>query len=76
MEGEIPEEEYTIPLGKGEIRREGSDITVVGYSNIMHKCQEACDGLQAQGISPELIDLRSIVPLDIDLILESIEKTG
>jgi pyruvate/2-oxoglutarate/acetoin dehydrogenase E1 component len=76
MEGEIPEEEYTVPLGKGEIKIEGSDLTIISYSNIMHKCFEACDALHAEGIHPELIDLKSLVPLDIDLILESVEKTG
>jgi len=74
--GEVPEEEYTIPLGKGEIKREGSDVTVVAYSKMVLLALEAAGELEKEGISLEVIDLRSLKPLDIDMILSSVEKTG
>ncbi len=72
---EIPTEEYLVPIGKGKIVREGTDVTLVSHSYMMKHCKAAAEALSAQGISVELIDLRTIKPLDISLILESVKKT-
>lgn len=72
---EIPEEEYLIPIGKAKIVREGKDITLISHSRMIHLCQEASDLLEKQGVSCEVLDLRTIKPLDIDLIVQSIQKT-
>lgn len=74
-EGEVPEEDYTIELGKGEIRRPGSDVTIVAWSNAVPKALAAADELCAAGIDAEVIDPRTLVPLDKELILESVAKT-
>jgi pyruvate/2-oxoglutarate/acetoin dehydrogenase E1 component len=73
--GEVPEEPYTIPLGKAEIKREGDDITVVAVSKSVADSLAAADELYNEGISVEVIDPRTIRPLDSATILESIEKT-
>ncbi|MCX7704743.1 MAG: alpha-ketoacid dehydrogenase subunit beta [bacterium] len=73
---EIPEEEYTIPIGKGIIRREGTDVTVIATLLMMHKACEAAEILAREGISIEVIDPRSLVPFDWELVRKSIEKTG
>ena len=75
-EGEVPEEEYIVPLGKADITRGGDDITVVVYSNMVHEALTAADVLSRQGIDAEVIDLQTLVPLDIDTILDSVKKTG
>ena len=73
----VPEEEYTIPLGKGTIRREGRDITLVSYSHQLKGCIEAADVLEKEdGISVEIVDPRTLVPLDEDLLVESVTRTG
>lgn len=73
----VPEQEYTIPFGKGVIRREGKDITLVSYSFQLKACIEAAQILQKEdGISVEIIDPRTLVPLDVDLIVGSVKKTG
>lgn len=72
---EVPEEEYTIPIGKGKIVEEGSDLTVVTWGAPVYQCLSAMDDLP-EDLSVELIDLRSIYPYDEDIILESVEKTG
>ena len=74
--GEVPEEEYTIPLGKGDIKREGGDVTVVAYSSLVARALGAADKLAEEGIDVEVVDPRSLVPLDIDLIVSSVRKTG
>jgi 2-oxoisovalerate dehydrogenase E1 component len=74
--GEVPEEEYTIPLGVGAIRREGTDITVVAYSAMMLVAEKAAELAAEEGISVELIDPRTLIPLDEKLIVESVKKTG
>ena len=74
--GEVPEEEYLIPLGKAAVRREGDDVTLVGYSRMALRAEEAGNTLAEQGISAEVIDLRCLKPLDIDCVLESVRKTG
>ncbi len=75
MKGPVPEEEYTIPFGQAAIRREGSDVTIVAYSMMAIKAQAAAEELASEGISCEVIDLRSIMPLDYDTVLKSLEKT-
>lgn len=73
---EVPEGEYTIPLGKADIKREGNDITLIAYGAMVQESLKAADELAKEGISAEVIDLRTIVPLDIDTIIASIEKTN
>ena len=73
---EIPDEDYTIPLGKGVIRKEGTDVTIIGTLLMMHKCIQAAQLLETQGISAEVIDPRSLVPFDWDMVRTSIAKTG
>jgi pyruvate dehydrogenase E1 component beta subunit len=73
---QIPEEEYTIPLGKADIKREGSDVTVVAIALMVHRALAAADKLQEKGISIEVIDPRSLVPLDKQAIIDSVKKTG
>ena len=73
---EIPEEEYTIPLGKADIKRKGSDVTVVAIALMVHRALAAADKLQEKGISIEVIDPRTLVPLDKKAIINSVKKTG
>lgn len=74
--GEVPDEEYLIPLGKGVIRREGRDVTIVGKLLTVYRALEAAERLAQEGIEAEVIDPRTLVPLDKGLILESVRKTG
>jgi pyruvate dehydrogenase E1 component beta subunit len=74
--GEVPDEDYTVPIGKGIIRREGKDVTIVGKLLTLYRALEAADQLEKDGIQAEVIDPRTLVPLDKDLILESVRKTG
>ena len=74
--GEVPEEDYIIPLGQADIKRPGDDITLVTYSYMTLKCLEAAEVLAREGISVEVVDLRTLTPLDKETILESVEKTG
>jgi pyruvate dehydrogenase E1 component beta subunit len=74
--GEVPEGSYTIPLGEAEVVREGGDCTVVAYGLMVHKAREAADLLVTESIDCEVIDLRSLSPLDLDTVLESVEHTG
>jgi len=75
-QAEIPDDQGAIPLGVADVRREGSDLTVVSYSRMANTCEEAC-GLAAEaGIDCEMIDLRCLKPLDTECILESVRKTG
>ncbi len=76
MKGEVPGEEYTLPLGKGDIKREGDAVTVVAYSRMVHLALEAAGELEKEGVSLEVIDPRSLKPLDIEMILNSLKKTG
>lgn len=73
---EVPEGEYTIPLGKADIKREGSDVTVVATAFMVHKALAAAAKLQEKGISLEVIDPRTVVPLDKQTVLDSVKKTG
>lgn len=72
----VPEEEYLIPFGEAHIHRAGTDITLIGTSSMVQVCQKAAEILAADGISAEVIDPRTIVPLDEDTILESVRKTS
>ena len=76
IEGNVPEGEYSIPFGKADIKRQGKDITIVATSYLVHIALEAAKMLSDEGIDVEIIDPRTIVPLDRDCILQSIEKTG
>jgi pyruvate/2-oxoglutarate/acetoin dehydrogenase E1 component len=74
--GEVPEGDYAIPIGKAEIKRHGRDITIVSYSRSLLFALEAAETLSQKGIEAEVIDLRTIEPLDMDTVLESIKGTG
>ena len=74
--GEVPVEDYIVPIGKGIIRREGTDVTIVGKLTTVYMALGAADKLAEEGISAEVIDPRTLVPLDKELILESVRKTG
>ncbi len=76
VKGPVPEEEYFIDFGKAAVVREGSDVTVVALALMVHKTLAACETLAAEGISVELIDPRTVAPLDVDTILRSVAKTG
>ena len=73
--GEVPEEDYIVPIGKGAIRRPGKDVTIVGKLLTVYRALGAADQLAEQGIDAEVIDPRTLVPLDKELILESVRKT-
>lgn len=75
QKGPVPEGEYLTPLGKAEIRRPGTDVTVVTYSLMVQKCEEAAKALEARGISVEIVDLLTLKPMDTETILESVKKT-
>ncbi len=73
---EVPEEEYTIPIGKADVKREGKDLTIVTYGAMVHSSLKAAEELAKEGIDIEVIDLRTISPIDIDTIIESVKKTN
>ncbi|HYU19916.1 MAG TPA: alpha-ketoacid dehydrogenase subunit beta [Chloroflexota bacterium] len=74
--GEVPEEEYTIPFGAAEVKREGTDVTVVGIHTQVLEALKAADVLAEDGVSVEVIDPRTVSPLDVDAIVQSVKKTG
>jgi pyruvate dehydrogenase E1 component beta subunit len=74
--GEVPEEIYSVPIGKGIVRKNGKDITVVATSYMMHEALKAAESLEREGIEIEVIDLRSLKPLDENIIFKSVKKTG
>jgi len=76
LKGEVPEESYSIPLGKADVKREGSDITIVATSIMVQRALEAAKLLEAQGISVEVVDPRTLFPLDEETIVNSVKKTG
>jgi acetoin:2,6-dichlorophenolindophenol oxidoreductase subunit beta len=76
MKGEVPEEEYSIPIGKASVWREGKDVTLLGTSWTTHQSMKAADLLQKEGIQAEVIDLRTLKPLDKEAIFASVKKTG
>ncbi|SDY78377.1 pyruvate dehydrogenase E1 component beta subunit [Evansella caseinilytica] len=74
--GEVPEEGYTIPLGEADVKREGKDVSIITYGAMVHSSLKAAEELAKEGIEAEVIDLRTISPLDIDTIIQSVEKTN
>jgi pyruvate/2-oxoglutarate/acetoin dehydrogenase E1 component len=76
MKGEVPEEEYFVPFGKASIRREGSDVTVVALGRMVYEALAAAEELAKEGLSLEVIDPRTLIPLDKQTLIESVKKTG
>jgi pyruvate dehydrogenase E1 component beta subunit len=76
IEGEVPEEEYTIPFGLADVKREGEDVTIVATLYMIHKALSAAEILQKEGISVEVVDPRTLTPLDKQIIIDSVKKTG
>ncbi|MFN8139588.1 MAG: alpha-ketoacid dehydrogenase subunit beta [Fimbriimonadales bacterium] len=77
IKGELPEDKnFTVPFGKCAIRKEGTDITLLGYSRMAHVCMETAEELEKEGVSAEVIDVRSLLPLDTETIFESVRKTN
>jgi len=76
LKGPVPAEDYTIPLGKSDIKRKGSDVTVVAIAWLVHEALAAADELAKEGVSVEVVDPRTLVPLDQDAIRASVRKTG
>ena len=74
--GEVPEGEYLVPIGKAAVRREGSDVTLVSFNKQVKTCMLAAEELAREGVSAEVIDLRTIRPLDIHTVIESVRKTN
>jgi pyruvate dehydrogenase E1 component beta subunit len=74
--GEVPEEEYLIPIGKADIKREGKDVTIVSFGKILKVAAAAAKELEGEGISAELIDLRSVRPIDYETVITSVKKTN
>jgi pyruvate dehydrogenase E1 component beta subunit len=74
--GYVPEEQYTVPIGKGIVRREGRDITVVAISQMVYEAMKAAKELEADGIGLEIVDPRTLKPLDEEIIFDSVKKTG
>jgi 2-oxoisovalerate dehydrogenase E1 component beta subunit len=77
--GEVPEDDYTIPLGKANVLRQGSQVTVLAYGAMVHTVNEAVEKLVTEsggGYDPEVIDLRTLLPLDVDTVISSVKKTG
>ena len=74
--GEVPDGEFILPIGVAEIKREGSDVTIVSFGKIIKEAYKAADELAQEGISAEIIDLRTVRPIDFDTVLESVRKTN
>src|SRR5438132_446893 len=78
VKGEVPDEgvEYTVPLNRGEVKRQGEHVTIITFSRMLHVTLQAAEDLAKEGIEAEVIDLRSIRPIDIDLLVDSVKKTN
>jgi len=76
VKGDVPDEDYTIPIGKAEIKRPGTDMTIVTYGLMLHYALQAAEMAAASGIDVEVLDLRTLRPLDADAIAESASRTG
>lgn len=74
--GEVPEEEYTIEIGKADVKREGKDVTIISYGAMVHASLKAAEELEKNDIDVEVIDLRTVSPIDIETIIESVKKTN
>ncbi|MFT4261300.1 MAG: alpha-ketoacid dehydrogenase subunit beta [Candidatus Woesearchaeota archaeon] len=73
---DVPEEQYTVPIGKANVVKEGKDITIISWGSMLHLCKETLEDFEKEGIDVELIDLRTIYPLDMETILTSVKKTS
>ncbi|HEX8218801.1 MAG TPA: alpha-ketoacid dehydrogenase subunit beta [Chloroflexia bacterium] len=76
IRGEVPDGDYTVPLGKAAVVREGSDMTAIAYGMMLHHCLKAAEEMASAGVQVEVVDVRTISPLDRDTIIESVKKTG
>ncbi len=76
QEGGVPEEDYVLPIGKADVKRQGKDVTVITYSRMVNVCLEAAEKLAKLGVSAEVVDLRTLKPLDEETIISSVKKTG
>jgi len=76
IEGEVPEEDYTVPFGKADVKKEGSDATIVATLYMVHVALKAAKSLEKEGINAEVVDLRTLTPLDKQTIMRSVKKTG
>ncbi len=76
MEGDVPEGEYLVPIGKANVAREGTDVTIVSYGMMVNKCLSAAKTLASEGLNVEVIDIRSLIPLDKETIFRSLAKTN
>ncbi|OLO38988.1 alpha-ketoacid dehydrogenase subunit beta [Alkalihalophilus pseudofirmus] len=76
VKGEVPDEEYTIPLGKADIKRTGKDLSIISYGKTVHQSLEAAEALAEEGIDVEVVDLRTLVPIDKEAIFKSVQKTN
>jgi pyruvate/2-oxoglutarate/acetoin dehydrogenase E1 component len=76
VEGEVPEQEYLIPFGKADVKKEGTDVTVVATSYMVHKALNAATTLLKEGVDAEVVDPRTLTPLDVATITGSVRKTG
>ena len=76
VRGEVPDEEYTIPIGKANVTREGDDVVIFAYGAMLHIAMEAAELAAAKGIGVEVVDIRTLLPFDIETILSSVKKTG
>lgn len=73
---EVPEEEYTLPLGKANVAKEGTDVSIIAYGAMVREALTAAEALEKEGISAEVVDLRTVYPLDVEALVETTEKTG
>lgn len=76
IRGEVPDEDYTVPLGKAAVVRQGGDMTAIAYGMMLHHCLKAAEEMAGTGVEVEVVDVRTISPLDRDTIIESVKKTG
>jgi acetoin:2,6-dichlorophenolindophenol oxidoreductase subunit beta len=76
LKGPVPEEEYLVPIGKAEVKKEGEDLTIIAYGAMLQQALKAADLLAQEGVKAEVLDPRTLIPLDKETILKSVEKTG
>ncbi|MFQ5706148.1 MAG: alpha-ketoacid dehydrogenase subunit beta [bacterium] len=76
IKGEIPDEDYLVPIGEAKVRRSGTDVSVVTYGSMVHRSLEAAENLASEGMQVEVVDLRTLLPLDKQTILDSVKKTN
>ncbi|MFM9500518.1 transketolase C-terminal domain-containing protein, partial [Streptomyces galilaeus] len=76
VRGEVPEGYYTTPLDRAAVAKEGEDVTIITYGGLVPVCLKAAEALEKEGINAEVIDLRTVSPIDVETIGKSVEKTG